>query len=133
MKKAYMQLYELNRDIITGYTIRCNNHTELLECLKIVNQAIQKAGKLRGMVHCVHACVLLWRSITKLAVSEPCFTVSEPHIGNLIVSWPHSHNCEWASHWGLNCEWAYTYNIATLSLFLITAPTWPNNTITHVN
>ena len=51
-----MQLYELNRDIITGYTIRCNNHTELLECLKIVNQAIQKAGKLRGMVHCVHAC-----------------------------------------------------------------------------
>ena len=51
-----MQLYELNRDIITGYTIRCNNHTELLECLKIVNQAIQKAGKLRGMVHalCTH-------------------------------------------------------------------------------
>ena len=48
MKKAYLQLYELNRDIITGYKIRCNNHLELLECLKIVNQAIQKAGRLRG-------------------------------------------------------------------------------------
>ena len=48
MKKAYMQLYELNKDIVTGYKIRSNNHMELLECLKIVNQAIQKAGKLRG-------------------------------------------------------------------------------------
>ena len=107
MKKAYMQLYELNRDIITGYTIRCNNHTELLECLKIVNQAIQKAGKLRGMVHCVHACVLLWRSITKLAVSEPCFTVSEPHIGNfwllvdltpITVSEPHTGDLTVSEH-----------------------------------
>ncbi|KAJ7383533.1 Bardet-Biedl syndrome 2 protein [Desmophyllum pertusum] len=25
----------------------CNNHTELLSCLKLVNQAIQRAGKLR--------------------------------------------------------------------------------------
>ncbi len=48
MKKAYMQLYDLNKDIVTGYKIRSNNHMELLECLKIVNQAIQKAGKLRG-------------------------------------------------------------------------------------
>ncbi|XP_064385467.1 Bardet-Biedl syndrome 2 protein homolog [Halichondria panicea] len=47
MKKAYMQLYDLNKDIVTGYKIRSNNHMELLECLKIVNQAIQKAGKLR--------------------------------------------------------------------------------------
>lgn len=52
MKKAYMQLYDLNKDIVTGYKIRSNNHMELLECLKIVNQAIQKAGKLRGK----HAC-----------------------------------------------------------------------------
>lgn len=43
-----MQLYDLNKDIVTGYKIRSNNHMELLECLKIVNQAIQKAGKLRG-------------------------------------------------------------------------------------
>jgi len=48
MKKAYSQLYDLNKDIVTGYKIRSNNHLELLECLKIVNQAIQKAGKLRG-------------------------------------------------------------------------------------
>ena len=48
MKKAYTQLYELNRDLMVGYTIRSNNHMELLECLRIVNQAIQKAGKLRG-------------------------------------------------------------------------------------
>ena len=53
-----MQLYELNRDIITGYTIRCNNHTELLECLKIVNQAIQKAGKLRGMHGALCTCTV---------------------------------------------------------------------------
>ena len=48
MRKGYMELYDLNRDLINGYKIRCNNHTELLACLKIVNQTIQKAGKLRG-------------------------------------------------------------------------------------
>lgn len=59
MRKGYMELYDLNRDLINGYKIRCNNHTELLSCLKIVNQAIQKAGKLRGtlqwyMFYCHH-------------------------------------------------------------------------------
>ena len=48
MRKGYMELYDLNRDLINGYKIRCNNHTELLSCLKLVNQAIQRAGKLRG-------------------------------------------------------------------------------------
>ena len=48
MRKGYMELYDLNRDLINGYKIRCNNHTELLSCLKVVNQTIQKAGKLRG-------------------------------------------------------------------------------------
>ena len=48
MKKAYSQLYELNRDLILGYTIHSNNHMELLECLRIVNQAIQKTANLRG-------------------------------------------------------------------------------------
>ncbi|KAF6018625.1 BBS2 [Bugula neritina] len=47
MKKYYMELYDLNRDLINGYKIRCNNHTELLSYLKQVNQYIQKAGKLR--------------------------------------------------------------------------------------
>ncbi|CAI8055645.1 Bardet-Biedl syndrome 2 protein homolog [Geodia barretti] len=47
MKKAYFQLYELNKDLMLGYNIRSNNHLELLECLRIVNQAIQKTGNLR--------------------------------------------------------------------------------------
>ncbi|KAI6661902.1 Bardet-Biedl syndrome 2 protein-like [Oopsacas minuta] len=47
MKKAYSQLMELNHDLITGYKIRTGNHLEFLECLKIVNQAIQKSGRLR--------------------------------------------------------------------------------------
>ena len=49
MKMAYMQLYDLNKEVIRGYEIRRNNHLELLECLKIVNQAVQKATRLRGI------------------------------------------------------------------------------------
>lgn len=48
MKMAYTQLYDLNKEIMKGYEIRRNNHVELLECLKIINQAIQKAARLRG-------------------------------------------------------------------------------------
>ena len=47
MKKWYSQLYDLNRDLISGYKIRCNNHQELMDTLKHVNQIIQKAGRLR--------------------------------------------------------------------------------------
>lgn len=47
MRRGYMELYDLNRDLINGYKIRCNNHQELLSCLKQVNQMIQKAGNLR--------------------------------------------------------------------------------------
>ncbi|KAM9301908.1 BBSome complex member BBS2 [Gastrophryne carolinensis] len=47
MKKCYSELYDLNRDLINRYNIRCNNHTELLNNLKSVNQAIQRAGRLR--------------------------------------------------------------------------------------
>ncbi|KAM8799385.1 BBSome complex member BBS2 [Eudromia elegans] len=47
MKKRYIELYDLNRDLINQYKIRCNNHTELLNNLKAVNQAIQRAGRLR--------------------------------------------------------------------------------------
>ena len=50
MRKAYAQLYDMNKDIMTGYKIRSNNHMQLLDCLKTVNQAIQKAGKLRGKI-----------------------------------------------------------------------------------
>lgn len=48
MKTRYSELYDLNRDLINQYKIRCNNHTELLNNLKAVNQAIQRAGRLRG-------------------------------------------------------------------------------------
>nr|KAF6406156.1 Bardet-Biedl syndrome 2 [Molossus molossus] len=47
MKNRYMELYDLNKDLLNGYKIRCNNHTELLGNLKAVNQAIQRAGRLR--------------------------------------------------------------------------------------
>ena len=48
MRKWYTQLYDINRDLISGYKIRCNNHQELMDTLKHVNQIIQKAGRLRG-------------------------------------------------------------------------------------
>ena len=51
MRRGYMELFDLNRDLINGYKIRCNNHQELLSCLKQVNQMIQKAGNLRGKVY----------------------------------------------------------------------------------
>ena len=47
MRKWYAELYDLNRDLISGYKIRCNNHQELMDTLKQVNQIIQKAGRLR--------------------------------------------------------------------------------------
>ncbi|XP_014443267.1 Bardet-Biedl syndrome 2 protein isoform X2 [Tupaia chinensis] len=47
MKNRYMELYDLNKDLLNEYKIRCNNHTELLGNLKAVNQAIQRAGRLR--------------------------------------------------------------------------------------
>ncbi|KAK7098674.1 BBSome complex member BBS2-like [Littorina saxatilis] len=47
MRKGYMELFDLNRDLINGYNIRCTNHQELLSCLKQVNKIIQKAGRLR--------------------------------------------------------------------------------------
>ena len=48
MKKWYSQLYDINRDLVSGYKIRVNNHQELMETLKDINQIIQKAGRLRG-------------------------------------------------------------------------------------
>ncbi len=50
MRKWYTQLYDINRDLISGYKIRCSNHQELMDTLKLVNQIIQKAGRLRGKV-----------------------------------------------------------------------------------
>ena len=47
MRQGYLQLYNLNHDLINGYQMRCNNHQKLLDCLKQVNQVIQRAGQLR--------------------------------------------------------------------------------------
>lgn len=50
MKKGYTELYNMNRDLINGYKIRCGNHQELLAALKQVNLIIQKAGRMRGLL-----------------------------------------------------------------------------------
>lgn len=43
----YQRLFELNGDLIAEYTKRSNNHQQLLEALREVNQMIQRAAKLR--------------------------------------------------------------------------------------
>jgi len=47
MKKHYMQLFDLNRELIMEHTKRATNHSELLAALKDVNQMIQRAARLR--------------------------------------------------------------------------------------
>lgn len=70
MRKAYIELYDLNRDLIAGYNIRCNNHQELVACLKQVNQIIQKAGHLRGEFLFVIHVVCSFFCITKFLLSQ---------------------------------------------------------------
>lgn len=61
MKKRYRELYNLNRDLVSEYKIRSNNHNALLACLKSVNQAIQRAGRLRGRLFWVWVFyILVW-------------------------------------------------------------------------
>jgi Bardet-Biedl syndrome 2 protein len=47
MKQHYMNLLNLNRDLISGYKIRCTNHEELMKNLRFLNQMVQKAANLR--------------------------------------------------------------------------------------
>ncbi|CAF3181696.1 unnamed protein product [Rotaria socialis] len=47
MKRNYIDLLNLNRDLIHGYKIRCTNHEELMKKLRYLNQMVQKAGNLR--------------------------------------------------------------------------------------
>ncbi|CAD7699113.1 unnamed protein product [Ostreobium quekettii] len=47
MKRAYRQLHELNRDLLSEQTKRATNHAQLLGALKDVNSMIQKASRLR--------------------------------------------------------------------------------------
>ena len=48
MRAAYLELYALNRDLLSQYNIRCSNHLELLASLKVVNAHIQRAARLRA-------------------------------------------------------------------------------------
>jgi Bardet-Biedl syndrome 2 protein len=47
MKRLYSDLFSLNNELIGEYTKRSNNHNELLNALKEVNQMIQRAARLR--------------------------------------------------------------------------------------
>jgi len=47
MKDHYAGLWNVNNELLAEYKKRHTNHTELLECLKEVNQMIQKAARLR--------------------------------------------------------------------------------------
>ena len=47
MRESYNELYRLNKDLMNEYIKRSNNHNELLNALKEVNQMIQKAARLR--------------------------------------------------------------------------------------
>jgi len=47
MKRMYLSLYDVNRELIMEHTKRSTNHAELLAALKEVNQMIQKAARLR--------------------------------------------------------------------------------------
>jgi hypothetical protein len=48
MRKWYLELNDVNTDLIRSYNIRCKNHQELLDALKQLNVIIQKAARLRG-------------------------------------------------------------------------------------
>ncbi len=48
MKQNYIDLLNLNRDLINGYRIRCTNHEELTKNLRFLNQIIQRASNLRS-------------------------------------------------------------------------------------
>ncbi len=48
MKQIYIDLFNLNRDLLNGYRIRCTNHEELMKNLRYLNQMVQKATNLRS-------------------------------------------------------------------------------------
>jgi hypothetical protein len=48
MRKWYMELMGLNRELVSGHKIRLKHHDELTACLKQLNQIVQKSAKLRG-------------------------------------------------------------------------------------
>ena len=46
-KQNLSGLHQFNGQLLGEYQIRANNHSELLSCLKVLNQFIQRAGNLR--------------------------------------------------------------------------------------
>lgn len=50
MKEMYTDLFDLNHEQIREYQVRNTNHQELMKKLKEVNNIIQHASKLRGLI-----------------------------------------------------------------------------------
>ena len=48
MRNTYSQLYTTNQGLINSYNIRCQNQSDLMAALKLVNQIIQRTANLRG-------------------------------------------------------------------------------------
>jgi len=74
MRKGYVELQELNRELISGYQVRSTNHQELVKSLKIVNQIIQKAAQLRGKYgqSAKLCCAAILQAILSLADFRKC-------------------------------------------------------------
>lgn len=49
MMKHYNELMGVNDDLISNYTIRLRNFNEMQKTLKMINEILQRASKLRGM------------------------------------------------------------------------------------
>ncbi|XP_063718376.1 Bardet-Biedl syndrome 2 protein homolog isoform X2 [Symsagittifera roscoffensis] len=47
MRNTYSQLYTTNQGLINSYNIRCQNQSDLMAALKLVNQIIQRTANLR--------------------------------------------------------------------------------------
>jgi Bardet-Biedl syndrome 2 protein len=47
MRRAYTELYSLNKQMLSGYSVRRGTHDSLLVALKEVNGMIQRAANLR--------------------------------------------------------------------------------------
>ncbi|XP_075252346.1 BBSome complex member BBS2-like isoform X2 [Convolutriloba macropyga] len=75
MKSTYSQLYTTNQGLINSYNIRCQNQSELMATLKLVNQIIQRTANLRVGVEKgkVIEC-------GRLAVKESKITVFEQYL-----------------------------------------------------
>jgi len=85
MRESYGRLYSLNQQLISGYQMRSNNHHKLLDCLKQVNQVIQRAAQLRCK-HCLSILTLHYctSELFTVACSDGQIQIA---IGILITIW----------------------------------------------